>query len=107
MSTYQYGSTTLTNCTVSGNSASANGGGLDTTTYGTITLTDVTVSGNTAGMFGGGLDNRGGQVIVGNTIVAANTAPSSGGPDAFGTFVSLGHNLIGETDGSSGWGGPI
>ena len=39
---------------------------------------------------------------LGNTIVAANTAATSG-PDALGTFASLGNNLIGETDGSSGW----
>ena len=39
---------------------------------------------------------------IGNTIVAGNTATTSG-PDALGTFASLGNNLIGETDGSSGW----
>ena len=31
-----------------------------------------------------------------------NTASNSG-PDAFGTVDSQGNNLIGETDGSSGW----
>ena len=42
------------------------------------------------------------MVTIGNTIVAENTATTSG-PDAFGTFASQGNNLIGETDGSSGW----
>ena len=51
-----YGTATLTNCTVSGNSADS-GGGLYN--YGTATLTNCTVSGNTAGRYGGGLDNRG------------------------------------------------
>jgi len=37
-----------------------------------------------------------------NTIVAENTATTSG-PDALGAFASQGNNLIGETDGSSGW----
>ena len=41
-------------------------------------------------------------MTVGNTIVAGNTAATSG-PDVFGTFASQGNNLIGETDGSSGW----
>ena len=41
-------------------------------------------------------------MTLGNTIVAGNTASNSG-PDAFGTFASEGHNLIGKTDGSSGW----
>jgi hypothetical protein len=42
-----------------------------------------------------------GVLNLGNTIVAGNTSASE--PDVFGTFTSLGHNLIGATDGSSGW----
>jgi hypothetical protein len=34
--------------------------------------------------------------------VAGNTA-TTGGPDAFGPVTSLGHNLDGVTDGSTGW----
>ena len=34
--------------------------------------------------------------------MAGNTAATSG-PDALGTFASQGNNLIGKTDGSSGW----
>jgi hypothetical protein len=34
--------------------------------------------------------------------VASNTSNMQG-PDAFGPFASLGHNLVGKTDGSSGW----
>ena len=41
-------------------------------------------------------------MTLGNTIVAGNTA-STAGPDADGTVSSQGNNLIGETDGSSGW----
>ena len=41
-------------------------------------------------------------VTLGNTIVAGNTATTSG-PDVCGTFASQGNNLIGKTDGSSGW----
>ena len=95
---------TLTNCTNSGNSSAATGGGVAaTTSAGTTTLTNCTVSGNSA-LIGGGLSNQGdtGTVTLGNTIVAGNTATTSG-PDAFGTVVSEGHNLIGKTDGSTGW----
>jgi len=43
-----------------------------------------------------------GTATLGNTIVAGNTASASG-PDALGTVASQGNNLVGETDGSSGW----
>ena len=44
---------TLTNCTVTGNAASTNGGGL--ANYGTVNLNNCTISGNTASKNGGGL----------------------------------------------------
>ncbi len=96
-----YSTTTLTNCTVSGNSAGHTGGGLYN--YGgSTTLTNCTVSGNSAGFTGGGLDNAYyGTVTFGNTIVAGNTAAKS--PDVSGGITSLGNNLIGKTNGSSGW----
>ncbi len=92
------GTIMLTNCTVSGNSTSGQGGGL--ANVGTATLTNCTVSGNSA-IFGGGLYNPGGPVTLTNTIIAANTATTA--PDVAGAFNSDGNNLIGETDGSSGW----
>ncbi len=95
--------TTLTNCTVSGNSAAGSGGGLFS--YGgsaNLALTDCTVGGNSAAGSGGGLYTDGqGTATVGDTIVATNTA--STGPDVDGSFTSQGNNLIGETDGSTGW----
>src|SRR5208337_4206696 len=95
-----FGTTTLTDCTVSGNSAGDGGGGL-ICGDGTITLTDSTVSGNYARVIGGGLWSDGTTTLT-NTIVAENTATTSG-PDALGAFASQGNNLIGKTDGSSGW----
>jgi parallel beta-helix repeat protein len=91
---------TLTNCTISGNSALSNGGGLDSESGGAMTLFNCTVSGNSAST-GGGLYNAN-TMNVANTIVAGNTASGSG-PDASGTIASQGNNLIGKTDGSSGW----
>ncbi len=96
------GTINLTNCTVSGNSASTSGGGVYNLSV--MSLSNCTVSGNSAAGNGGGLDDARGTVTIGNTIAAGNTGTSSG-PDAYGTFTSQGNNLIGKTDGSSGWAG--
>ena len=49
---------TLTGCTISGNSAVRDGGGLFA--YGgTMTLTKCTVSDNSAALYGGGVDTEG------------------------------------------------
>jgi hypothetical protein len=57
----------------------------------------------TAGAAGsaGGISNSATATCV-NTIVASNTNPS-GPDDAGGTFISLGYNLIGITNGASGF----
>ncbi len=105
------GRATLTNCTISGNSALVNGGGINNY-EGNTTVINCTVSGNTCtDGGGGGIDNMFyGTLTMGNTIVAGNTAAT--GPDAYFPtsgafheliFTSLGNNLIGKTDGSSGW----
>ena len=50
---------------------------------------------------GGGIAGGNGSLL--NTIVAQNTGAA---PDAAGSFTSLGHNLIGITNGGSGFVGP-
>jgi predicted outer membrane repeat protein len=104
----------LTNCTVANNTAGSGsgagyGGGLSDL-GGSFTLTSCTVSGNAAASTvgagsGGGLyfDGSAGSFQVDNTIVAGNSAATNGS-DASGNFSSLGYNLVGITDGSSGWG---
>ena len=110
---YAEATTTLnfTQCTFSGNDAATSGGAVSVRVGGvpgttaSATLINCTVSGNSA-TTGGGLyrdPTNTGAFTLGNTIVAGNTATT--GPDASGTFVSQGHNLIGKTDGSSGWAG--
>ncbi|MFM9108491.1 MAG: hypothetical protein ACKOWF_17535 [Chloroflexota bacterium] len=85
---------TLTNCTITGNTASNSGGGINMDGAGTVTLVDCTISGNTtegsgAGEgIGGGIrvrDNNSGDayastlVIQGSTTITGNTAS---GPNA-------------------------
>jgi hypothetical protein len=94
------GTVNLTGCTISGNSAGIIGGGLENSTFATLlTLTGCTVSGNSANV-GGGLSNYA-TVTIGDTIVAGNTAGT--GPDVQGAIsTDLGHNLIGNSSGASG-----
>lgn len=55
---------TLTNGTVSGNTASGYGGGTDNSGEDSIAiLTNVTLSSNTAGFWGGGMFNTSGSTI--------------------------------------------
>lgn len=107
------GTLAITNYTVSGNTASSSGtfhaygGGIFNS--GPMTITNSTVSGNTASnnsgtSYGGGIRA---SVIhtdtLRNTIVANNTAANDG-PDAFGTFISEGDNLIEDPSDSTGFG---
>ncbi len=95
---------TLINSTVADNSATGPGGGI-LNNKGTVSLSNVTLSGNAGVNSGGGICNLPrGVVTIANTIVAANTVTGrSVGPDAAGVFASSGSNLIGQSDGSSGW----
>ncbi|HZL35243.1 MAG TPA: right-handed parallel beta-helix repeat-containing protein [Tepidisphaeraceae bacterium] len=103
---YNFGQTSLTNDTVSNNS----GGGIANERN--ITVYDTTVAGNTSSQDAGISNIVGASSLptftLANTIVAGNIvtgSAGSGGEDASGPFISLGHNLIGQTDGSTGWTG--
>ena len=71
-----HGTADLTDCTLSGNSAQEQGGGLSNA--GTANLTNCTLSGNSAGTNGGGLEN-GGTASLTNCTVSGNTALAGGG----------------------------
>ncbi|MEX2142163.1 MAG: choice-of-anchor Q domain-containing protein [Pirellulales bacterium] len=105
----QAGMLAVTNSTISGNSANQTGGIFNNAQ---LTIKHSTITGNSTNMFvgppsegSGGIANaRSGSVSVQNTIIAGNIAGTVGGtPDYFGTANSLGHNVIGNTAGSSGW----
>ena len=98
---------TITDCTISGNSAS-DGGGLESVggvfNNGAVTITDCTISGNSA-QNGGGVTLVGGafsRATIGDTIVAGNAATSA--LDVSGVVTTdEGYNLIGDGDGASGF----
>ena len=93
------GTVTLSHSTVSGNSSVGFGAGIASS--GTLTLISSTISANSATEATGGVANGLGTVSMRNTIIAGNTAPDS--PDVSGDLGSLGHNLIGDTAGGSGF----
>jgi hypothetical protein len=90
---------TVSNCTLCGNSATNNGGGISNISVASVS--NSTLSGNSATSgggifnFGGGLRGRPGQITLNNTIVANSTS----GGDINGVLKG-GHNLVG--DGSGG-----
>ncbi|MEM9478473.1 MAG: right-handed parallel beta-helix repeat-containing protein, partial [Verrucomicrobiota bacterium] len=96
------GTLTATQCTFSGNNGGAPvgaGGGI--LSNGTFFLSQCTVMGNFAAA-GGGINRSGGSATIYNSIIAGNTAASSG-PDVIGTFTSNGKNFIGDKSDSTGF----
>jgi hypothetical protein len=92
------GSCTLINCTIDGNTVTLGTGGTGGSQVGPPTHAP---NGTNGVALGGGIHiSTGGSVMLLNTIVAQDTGTS---PDTSGTFTSQGHNLIGATNGSSGW----
>ncbi len=87
------GTAKLTNCTVSGNSATststAYGGGIYNSSGSTLTLTNCTVSGNSvsanSNSYGGGLINKGTMTLTNCTVSGNSAANGGGGLDNSGT----------------------
>jgi predicted outer membrane repeat protein len=92
----------LVNCTLSGNSAKLEGGGIrnDTITM-ALTLRHCTVAGNSATNRGGGLYSTtlGQLIVLDHTLVGVNNAPTS--PDLGGAYWSEDYNLIQNTGGAT------
>ncbi|HEY3027401.1 MAG TPA: right-handed parallel beta-helix repeat-containing protein [Pyrinomonadaceae bacterium] len=87
------GTVTISNSTISGNSAGSFGGGIYN--FSTLTITHSTVTGNTAGSSGGGGISNDATLSARNTIIARNTATT--GPDVRGALTSQGFNLLGNS----------
>jgi parallel beta-helix repeat protein len=97
----RYCTLTLTDCTVSGNTATGNAGGVYSMRGSTTTLTDCTVSGNSAGGHGGGLF---GAALLHNTLIAGNVSGPAGmtRDDVNGNLAASDYNLIGDGTGMTG-----
>ncbi len=94
------GSLTVTNTTISGNTATNSGGGFCNS--GTMNLRSSTVTGNSVPDFGGGIYVFGtfAQLTVSNSIAAGN---SGNRPDIFNdnsSVMTAGYNLIGNNTGA-------
>jgi hypothetical protein len=93
-----FGTATISNSTIS-NNRGLSGGILNDRQlhHGRLTVSNSTISGNTSWGILNGFFSGGGALHARNTIIAGN------GGDLSGNLGSLGHNLIGNTQGGSGF----
>jgi hypothetical protein len=101
----EYGATlTITDSTITGNTAPSNGGGV--ANGGTATITNSTISGNTAGA-GGGL--YGGIATVTDSTVTGNTAQGGGGGGIYAQYgtITISDSTISGNMATNGAGGGI
>ncbi|WNM57809.1 DUF4347 domain-containing protein [Candidatus Nitrospira allomarina] len=89
---------TLTNVTISGNTATNEGGGI--WTENPITIMNSTIAFNTAPLGGGVYDKDGMEITITNSILH-----NPGSPNSFGTLISGGNNI--DSDGTAGLGDPL
>jgi predicted outer membrane repeat protein len=102
------GTNAVVNSTFFGNSAGGSGAAIATVGNAQLNLINDTITANTATSAGGGVSSGARPITIVNTIIAQNTGMSLSGapnPDVVGPFISQGTNLVGATDGSSGFGG--
>ncbi|MEZ4709298.1 MAG: tandem-95 repeat protein [Caldilineaceae bacterium] len=98
------GTVTVTDSTISGNTA-VSGGGIYNTNSGTVTVTNSTISGNTASDFGGGIyNNNSGTVTVTNSTFSGNSAINGGGIYNRGMVTVTNSTISGNTATNSGGG---
>ena len=98
------GTLTITNSTLSGNSAGYDGGGIYSS-FGTLMVTNSTLSGNSANNNGGGIYNFG-TLMVTNSTLSANSAVARGGGiySSSGTLLVTNSTLSANSAGSDGGG---
>jgi len=92
------GTLTVTSCTISGNSAGGGGGIYNNAT---LTVANCTISGNSAYPYAGGGIESDGKLTVTNSTVAGNSADQGGGISTTGS-VTLANTIIAENTASTG-----
>ena len=99
---FNEGTLSLTDCTISGNTAAGFGGGVYNTPSSTLTLASCTVSGNSAYAAGGIWNN--GTLTLTNSTLSGNSASLGGGILNFGPLTLTNSTLSGNsaTSGSGG-----
>ncbi len=73
------GTLTITNCTISGNTAESEGGGIYNGYKSTLAITGCTISGNSAGDGGGILNSDQSTLTITDSTIAYNAAGNGGG----------------------------
>jgi hypothetical protein len=86
------GTATVSNCTLSGNSATYHGGGIFNENIGRLTVSNSTLSGNSTTSHGGGIDNNG-TATVSNCTLSGNSAVNGGGIRNFG-MLALNNTIV-------------
>jgi hypothetical protein len=96
------GTLTVSQCSLSSNSAGVVGGGIDNT--GTVTVSQSSLSGNSAGFDGGGIYNEGGATLtVSQCSLSGNSADLGGGIANSGGTVTVSQSSL--SGNSAGFGG--
>ncbi len=108
------GTLTVTNSTLSGNSApyvGTSGGGI-INNGGTLTVSNSTLSGNSANYAGGGIENIRGTLTVTNSTLSGNSVTdldygSGGGIDSFGGSATLQNTIVANSPSGGSCSGTI
>jgi uncharacterized protein YkvS len=96
------GTAIITNTTIADNLVTIDGGGIRNVA--TVNITKSTIADNSATNDGGGIDNSGGTATISNTTIFGNSASSGGGlNNALGTL-SIKNSTISANSASSGGG---
>ncbi len=97
------GPVTITNSTISGNSAVNGGGGIDNNN--TLTITNSTISGNSTVNRGGGINNSSNTLTITNSTISGNSIDPRFGGGGGGIMNSAILNMVNTIVGSNPAGG--
>jgi hypothetical protein len=97
------GTLTVTDCTISGNSAQS-GGGIDNYYEGTLIVTGSTIKGNSSTEYGGGGILNGGTLTITNSTISDNSTTSDGGGIENGGTLIINDSMISGNSAQSGGG---